>query len=426
MQNKLAYFGGKKINNKKTPKYNTIGKREIQSVNQILKSGELSGFAAASNKSFYGGKWVRRLEREFCKEYNSKYAVAVNSATSALYCMLMASGIGPGDEVITSPYTMHATAASILQCGAVPIFSDIEKETYGLNPEKVSKLINKNTKGILAVNIFGHSALLEELRLIAKKNKIWLMEDNSQSPSALDEKGRYAGTVGVASAFSFNRHKTMQCGEGGVVLTSDKKIYLKSCLVRNHGESVIEPWGIKDIVNTIGQNLRITEIQAAIAYHQFKKLKKLNNERIKLANRISEGLKEIDGISAPIVRKKCKHVYYFYVMQYDEKKIGIKRDDFVKAVNAEGYYLRSGYLKPLHLEPIFQKKICFGSKGYPFTLNSRNKKIIYKKGLCKVAEELDSKKIILTNIIYPPFTLKDMDKFILAIKKVIQNKKYFN
>ena len=113
-------------------------------------------------------------------------------------------------------------------------------------------------------------------------------------------------------------------------------------------------------------------------------------------------------------------------MKYDEKKVGIKRDDFVNAVNAEGFYLRSGYLKPLHLEPIFQKKICFGPKGYPFTLNSRNKKIIYKKGLCKVAEKLDAKEIILTNIIYPPFTIKDMDKFILAIKKVIQNKKYFN
>jgi perosamine synthetase len=426
MHDKLAIFGGSKINKSKTPKYNTIGKNEIRSVNQILKSGELSGFAAAPNQSFYGGVWVRKLEKEFCKKYNSKYAVAVNSATSALYCMLMASGIGPGDEVITSPYTMHATASSILQCGAVPIFSDIEDKTYGLDPDKVSKLINRNTKGILAVNIFGHVALLEELRLIAKKNKIWLMEDNSQSPSALDEKGRYAGTVGIASAFSFNRHKTMQSGEGGVILTSDKKIYYKSCLVRNHGESVVEPWGIKDITNTIGQNLRITEIHAAIAFHQFKKLKNLNSARIKLANRISKGLKDIDGISAPIVRKKCKHVYYFYVMQYDEKKIGIKRDDFVKAINAEGYYLRSGYLKPLHLEPIFKKKICFGSKGYPFILNSRNKKIIYKEGLCKVAENLNSKKVILTNIIYPPFTIKDMDKFILAIKKVIKNKKYFN
>lgn len=426
MENKLAIFGGKKTNTKKTPIYNTIGEDEIRSVNEILKSGELSGFAAAPNQSFYGGKWVKKLEKEFCKEYNSKYAIAVNSATSALYCMLMASGIGPGDEVITSPYTMHATATSILQCGAVPIFADIEDKTYGLDPEKVKKLINKNTKGILAVNIFGHTALLQDLKEIAKKNKIWLMEDNSQSPSATDENGSYAGTIGIASAFSFNRHKTMQCGEGGVILTSDKKIYLKSCLVRNHGESVVEPWNIKDISNTIGQNLRITEIQAAIAYHQFKKIKNLNNKRIELANRISKGLESVDGIDAPFIRTGCKHVYYFYVMQYDEKKIGIKREDFVKAVNEEGYYLRSGYLKPLHLEPIFKKKICFGKKGYPFNLNTRNKDIIYKKGLCRVAENLDSKKVILTNIIYPPFTLKDMDKFILAIKKVIKNKKYFN
>ena len=421
---KLALFGGKKIN-RKSFKYNTIGKKEINSVIQIMKNGELSGFVAAPHDNFFGGKWVKKLESEFCKFFGMKYAVAVNSATSALYCMLMSSGIEPGDEVITSPYTMHATASSILQCGGVPVFADIESKTYGLDPLSVKKKISNKTKAILAVNIFGHGAELQKLKRIAKKHKILLLEDNSQAPAAKIENNKYTGTIGEAGVFSFNRHKTIQSGEGGILITNSKKIFQKSCLVRNHGECVVGPWKIKDITNTIGQNLRITEIQAAIAYHQFRKLVKLNNTRIKLANRISKGLKSIDGITPPVIRKNCKHVYYFYVMQYDEKKIGIKKEDFVKAINAEGFYLRAGYLKPLYLEPIFQKKICFGSKGFPFNFSKSNKKVSYKKGTCKVCEDLDEKKVILTNIIFSPYTVRDMDKFIEAIKKVIANKAQF-
>ncbi len=421
---KLAIFGGKKINNK-VFKYNTIGKEEISSVVEIMRNGELSGFVASPNGGFFGGEWVKKLETKFCKFFGVKYAIAVNSATSALYCMLMSSGIEPGDEVITSPYTMHATASSILQCGGIPVFADIESETYGLDPKSVEKKISNKTKAILAVNIFGHGAELLKLKKIAKKHKLLLLEDNSQAPAAKIENNQYTGTVGEAGVFSFNRHKTIQSGEGGILITNNKKIFLKSCLVRNHGECVVGPWKIKDISNTIGQNLRITEIQAAIAYHQFLKLTKLNKERVRLADRISAGISSIKGLSAPITRKNCTHAYYFYVMKYDEKKVGIKKEDFVKAINAEGYYLRSGYLKPLYLEPIFQKKICFGKKGFPFTYSKSNKKISYKKGTAKVCEDLNNNQVILTNIISTPYNIKDMDGFVRAIKKVIANKDQF-
>ena len=421
---KLALFGGKKTNNK-VFKYNTIGKEEIRSVLEIMKKGELSGFVAAPNSSFFGGPWVKKLEQEFINFFNVKYAVGVNSATSALYCMLMSCGLEPGDEVITSPYTMHATASSILQCGAIPVFADIESNTFGLDPKEVEKKITKKTKAILAVNIFGHGAQLTKLKKIAKNNNLFLLEDNSQAPGAVIENKKYTGTIGDAGVFSFNRHKTIQCGEGGMVITNNKKLYMKSCFLRNHGESVVSAWKIKDISNTMGQNLRLTEIQAAIAYHQFRKLVRFNKIRIKLADRITKGLKYINGISSPYIRKNCTHVFYFYVMMYDEKKVGIKKNLFVKALNAEGFYLREGYIKPLYLEPMFQKKICFGSKGFPFNLNKNNKKISYKKGSCKNCEDLEKNKIILTNIISPPYNIKDMDKFILAIKKIINNKEKF-
>ena len=415
---KPAILGGKPENSALFPPYNTIGQEEKEAVMAVLDSGELSGFVAGNIPEFYGGKQVQALEKEFCKRFDVKYAVSVNSATSGLYCMLMAMGIGPGDEVITSHYTMHATASSILQCGAVPIFADIEDETYGLDPVSVQNNITKNTKGILVVNIFGHAAMLNELKKIADSNNLWLLEDNAQAPGGVLEGGVFTATVGRAGVFSFNRHKTMQSGEGGVVLTNDEDVAKRMMLVRNHGEVVVGDWQMEDISNTIGQNLRMSEMEAAVALCQIKKLDQLNDSRIELAERITIGLNDIAGITAPVVRDGCKHVYYFYVMKYDEAIIGLSRENFVKALNAEGYYLRGGYLAPIYLTPMFKEKICFGKKGYPFIANSRNDKIKYEKGLCPVAERLNDKEVILTNIIYPPITINDMDGFIKAIKKV--------
>ncbi len=417
-----AILGGKPEITKPFPKYNTIGKDEIYSVNQILKSGELSGFVAGNSSAFYGGKWVKKLESEFCKVYKVKHAIAVNSATSGLYSMVMSMNIEPGDEVITSPYTMHATASSILQAGGVPIFADIESDYYSLDPLSVENKINKRTKGILAVNIFGHAAKLDVLKKIAKKYNLWLCEDNSQAPSAV-YMNRFTGTYGDASVFSFNRHKTMQSGEGGVVITNNSKIAKKIQLVRNHGEAVVSDFKVSDIVNTIGQNLRMTEMEAAVAYHQFKKLGKLNKQRILLANRLTKNLNSLKCIETPKISKNSTHVYYFYVMKYDEKKAGLKKSKFIKAINAEGYYMREGYIKPLYLEPIFKKKIVFGKKGFPFTSNINNKNLKYKKGDCPNCEYLNSQRVILTNLIYPPITTKQIDKFTDTIKNILDHSK---
>jgi len=416
---KPAILGGIPENSKIFPPYNTIGKEEKDAVMAVLDSGELSGFVANDVPQFYGGQQVQALEKEFCNHFKVKYAVSVNSATSGIYCMLMAMGVGPGDEVITSPYTMHATASSILQCGAVPIFADIEEDTFGLDPDSVQKNITENTKGILAVNIFGHAAMLNELKKVADNNHLWLLEDNAQTPAGLAEGGVYTATIGKAGVFSFNRHKTMQSGEGGVVLTNDEEVAKRMMLVRNHGEVVVDAWKMEDISNTIGQNLRMTEMEAAVALCQIKKLNQLNHARIELSNKITTGLQDVKGVTAPVVRDGCRHVYYFYVMKYDKSVTGLSREHFVEAVNAEGYYLRSGYLRPIYLEPIFRQKICFGKDGYPFVLNSRNDEIKYQKGLCPVAERLNDEEVILTNIIYPPLTTDDMDGFVRAIKKVI-------
>lgn len=417
----LALLGGKPVRVDPLPVYNTIGAEEKAAVMEVLEGGELSGFVASADKCFWGGKKVRELEQAFCDRYGVKYAIAVNSATSGLHCAVSATGAGPGDEVIVPSYTMSASATSILMCGAIPVFADIDDKTFCLDPKSVEERITPYTKAIMAVNLYGHPAPLHELRSIADKHGLYLVEDNAQAPSA-QSKGQFTATVGHLGVFSFNRHKTMQSGEGGVVVTNDQSLALKAALMRNHGEVVVSELMPEDIVNTVGVNYRMSEMEAAVALEQFKKLDKLNENRIRLANRLSEGLKGVQGLTPPHVEEGCTHVYYFFPIVYDASVTGIPRDLFSKAVQAEGFNLRAGYVTPLHLLPVYQKMMCFGDKGYPFVASPRFSELSYSRGICPVTERLQDSDLMVTNCIYPPLTEADMDAFVYACKKVLHNR----
>lgn len=421
MTQTLALLGGRPVNDRAVPAYNTIGEAEKIAVREVLDSGELSGFVAAPGDWFFGGKRVRALEAAFCSHFGVKHAIAVNSATSGLHAALMAMDLGPGDEVIVSPYTMHASATMIVMCGAVPIFADIEPDTFCINPASVESLITPRTRGVVAVNIFGHPAALDPLKTICDAHGLFLLEDNAQAPDAT-YRGRKTATVGHAGVFSFNRHKTMQCGEGGVVVTNDDRIAKKASLFRNHGETVVGAWGETDLVNTLGLNYRMGEMEAAVAAVQFAKLGELNAARQKLCKKLDTNLSQISGITAPKVAPDCTHVYYFYVMKYDEVTVGIPRDLFVQAFVAEGFPLRAGYLKPLYLEPMYQNKVAIGRGGFPWSAYPEGKSVSYARGICPVVERLQDREVILTAFMYPPLTEGDMDCYGSAMQKIIDNR----
>ena len=366
MEEKLAINGGMPVRSEPYPKHTTmIDKKEEQLVIELLRDGELSGFSGRPGDRFLGGKYVKEMEQKVKEIFGVKHAISFNSATSAAHAAVSSAGIGPGDEVITSPFTMSATASSILMQGAVPVFADIEDTTYGLDPESVKKNITPRTKGILAVNIFGHPARLYELKKIADENGIELMEDNAQSPTA-KYKDNMAGKVGSIGILSLNYHKVIQTGEGGIALTDNDDFALHMQLKRNHGEVVVGKIDKENMLNQLGFNYRLPELCAAVGVAQLDKLEKLTSYRVNLANYLIDSLKEIDFLEAPHIEPDCEHVFYLFAMRFNEGRAGFSRAMFAKAMKAEGMAILEGYMHPLYLEPIYQNLKAYGNSHFPF------------------------------------------------------------
>lgn len=422
MNKTLALLGGKKLRIKPFVSGPIIGNEERKLVNEVLKSGKLSGFIAHAGNCFGGGAKVRELEDMFKKYFSCKHAIAANSATAALHMAVAACGVGPGDEVIVSPYTMTASASAILMTNAMPVFADIEEKTYCLDPKQIEKKITSRTKAIIVVHLFGHPADMDAINKIARKHKLYVIEDAAQAPAAT-YKGKFAGTIGDAGIFSLNQHKTITTGEGGLVVTNDAIIAEKSRLIRNHGEVIVSPMGVKDIVNTLGWNYRMTELEAAVGIGQFRKLNYLTEYRINLANYLTKRLREFNfpGIELPEISKGKNHVYFVYPIKFKEENIGISRSTFVKAINAEGIPLAAGYVKPIYLEPAYQQKLCYGKKKCPFGCPLYKGKVSYRKGICPIAEKMYGKELITTNICHYPVRKNDVDDFVRAFEKVFSN-----
>ena len=416
-----AILGASPIRSAPFPPYHSIGKEEVRAALRVLKSGELSGFIGRAGERFCGGRAVKEFEKVFERRFQVRHAVSFNSATTALQAALAAAGVGPGDEVITTPYTMCATATSILINNAVPVFADIDEHTLCIDPADVERKITKKTKSILAVHLFGRAADMSALKRLARKYRLILIEDNAQSIGA-KYKGKYLGTVGDVGVFSFNANKTLQCGEGGMLATNNGHFAFRAELVRNHGEAVIDDM-IRDRIGgfeaILGNNFRLTEIQAAIATEQLKKIKKLTCPRVSHANKITRALADIHWLTLPPVADSMDDcVFFMYPLRFHEEKVGFSRKVFAEAMAAEGYPVSEGYVKPLYLLPLYQQRRVFPRSGYPFELNGSSSRHRYEKGLCPIAECMYERELVLTDIVNSNRSSSDIDGFIQAVVKI--------
>ena len=413
----LALLGGPKTIHTELAKYNPIGREETEAAKKVVESGVLSRFLGCWGTDFYGGEKVQEFERA-CEDYfGVKHAITVNSWTSGLIAAVGAIGIEPGDEVIVSPWTMCASATAILHWNAIPVFADIEAETFCLDPVSVEKNITEYTRAIIAVDIFGHSVNIDALREIADRHKLKIICDTAQAPGAMVN-GKYAGTLADIGGYSLNYHKHIHTGEGGVIVTDNDDLAERMRLIRNHAEAVVADKGVTNLTNMIGYNFRLGEIECAIGLEQLKKLEKLVRSRQMASERLTDGLNKLDGLRLPIVKENHTHVYYIYPMILDIEKLGVPREMILKALEAEGVTgLAPGYVN-LHLLPMFQKKIAYGSKGFPWTSEICRRDISYKKGICPVAEELHQSSYLGFEMCLHDLTDEDVDLIIQAFHKV--------
>ena len=417
MSEKLALLGGPPAIPEKFPPYNPYGPEEAAAAQKVIASGVLSKFLGTWHEDFYGGEKVREFERAWAQYFQVSHAVTVNSATSGLIAAVGALGVEPGDEIVVTPWTMCATATAILVWNAIPVFADIEPETFNLAPKSLEAKITPRTRAVLVADIFGHAADLDAIMALAQKYGLKVIEDAAQAPAALYH-GRYVGTIADIGVFSLNYHKHIHTGEWGVCVTHDPVLAERMQLIRNHGEAVVAGKGVTDLTNIVGFNFRLGEIEAAMGIEQLKKLKRLTDAKSRAGARLSAGLAGLQGLQTPEVKEGCTHVYYVYPLKIEVNALGVSRARIAAALRAEGVPgVTEGYTN-IHLLPMYQKKVAYGRKGFPWVKEIYPGNISYEKGICPVAEDLHDRAMMGLPLCLHNYSDPETDLVIRAFHKV--------
>ena len=322
-----------------------IGEDDINAVVEVLKTNTLS----------LGPKLVE-FEEKFAEYVGTKYAVALNSGTSALHLAVKSLGIGPGDDVIVVPFSFVASSNCVLFEGATPVFVDIDPVTFNIDPKKIEEKITPKTKAIIPVDIFGKPCEKDEILAIAKKHNLHVIEDTAEAIGALYN-NRQVGTFGDCGIFAFYPNKQMTTGEGGMLVTNNEKIYELCKSYRNQGRGITSDWHTHV---RIGYNYRLSDINCALGISQLKKIDKILDMRTKVAEEYTKRLKDVPGIKIPIFSDdKHKVSWFVYIIQIENGN----REDFMKELIARGIAC-SPYFSPIHLMK-FYKEMGFKEGDYP-------------------------------------------------------------
>jgi dTDP-4-amino-4,6-dideoxygalactose transaminase len=314
------------------------------------------------------GPKVAAFEKAFARRHAVKYSIASTSCTTALHLILSALDIGPGDEVIVPAFTWVATANVVVYCGATPVFADVDPATFNIDPGRIAQKITKNTRAIIPVHLFGLCADMDALAGTAPG--IPLIEDAACAVGS-SYKGRHAGTMGVAGAFSFHPRKSITTGEGGMVTTNDDSIAERINMLRNHGADIPEeqrhkgprPYILPDF-NILGFNYRMTDLQGAVGLVQLSKLDTFLAERRKWAEFYSNELADLDWLMTPYVPEGYEHAWQAYVCYVDERRSPMSRNEIMDYMQKKGISTRPG-THAVHMLGYYKDKLDLSPEDYP-------------------------------------------------------------
>ena len=390
---KPAIINGEPVRDSYLPPFkHSIGEDEINEVVDTLKSDWIT----TGPKTF-------KFEDLFSKKVNSKYAIAVNSCTAAMHLAIVALGIKNGDEVITTPYTFAATAEVIINANAKPVFVDVEKDTYNIDPTKIEDKITDKTKAIIVVHYAGHSCDMDKIMDIAKKFDLYVIEDAAHAIGS-KYKDKRIGSVSDVTCFSFYATKNITTAEGGMITTNDEDLADKMRMLSLHGISK-DAWKryssegswYYEILYS-GYKYNMSDLQASIGIHQIKKLDQMQERREEIVNRYNRSFNGIPQITTPTAKSYTKHAWHLYPIQINEELLTINRNEFIKALKAENIGTSVHFI-PLHIHPYYKEKFDFKSSDFPNAFSLYNKEISLP--------------------IYPKMENKDVEDVIFAVEKII-------
>jgi len=392
MAEALAIDGGPKVRTKPFPPWPALGDEDVSAVADALRSGGLTQLTGGA---------VAAFEEAFAAWNGAPHCVATSSGTTAIHTALAALDIGPDDEVIVPAHTFIASATPVLHQRAVPVFADVDPQTYCLSPESVAERITPKTKAIIAVHLNGHPADLDALLALAEPRGIAVIEDCAQAHGAL-YKGRKVGIMGRVGCFSFWEDKIITTGgEGGAVITEDDALAARMRRIRHHGEGL--PAGRQGPVEgerayyhlELGYNYRMTSMQAATGLVQLRRLDGYLEARRRNAAYLTARLPALAVIEPPAVAPYAVHSYYKYICRLPSGALTPSVDAFVRAVAAEGVPIQRRYPTPLPRQPVFAD---------------------YGEAPCPVAERLAGE--LFTLLVHPTLTPQDLGDVVRAIEKV--------
>jgi dTDP-4-amino-4,6-dideoxygalactose transaminase len=402
MSDRLAIHGGTPVRTRPFPAWPIFGKEEEQALLRALHSGKWGRL---------DGDEVARFERRFADYHQAKHAVAMVNGTVSLRIAILASGIQPGDEVIVPPYTFLATATAVVEANATPVFADIQRETFNLDPRAVEEAITPRTRAIIPVHLGGLPVNMDALMEIARRHNLTLIEDAAHAHGA-EYRGRRVGAIGHMGSFSFQSSKNLTSGEGGILVTNDDDLAERCRSIHNCGRIADGAWYEHHVISG---NYRMGEFQGAILNTQLDRFDAQAETRESNGKYLAERLSQLTGVYPQQRNPDCtRHGFHLWLFRLNERTLGVPRKAFLDALAAEGIPVSAGYVMPLYRQPLFNNAAFGPYSGCRFGAADKRP----QRGECPNCEAICSKEGAWLEQRLLLGDREDMDDIVAVFQKV--------